>query len=94
MSRYARLVLLEKPVIVTYRDKSSDDLIFEFGNLLKTVNGIANNYNQTVHKLHTLDHIPQIKNWLDSNKNGGLELLEGIREIKSVMNKIAAKWLQ
>jgi hypothetical protein len=94
LSKYARSILLGKPMIAGYRNLSSESLIAEFTVLLKTVNGIANNYNQSVHKLHTFDHVPQIKTWLESNRNSGQELLTGIREVKDMMNKIAAQWLQ
>jgi len=93
MSRYARNILLGKPMIAGYRNLSSESLISEFAALLKTVNGIANNYNQSVHKLHTLDHAPQIKMWLDGNRDSGPILLDNIREIKLMMNKITEQWL-
>lgn len=94
LSKYARSILLGKPMIAGYRNLSSESLIAEFTVLLKTVNGIANNYNQSVHKLHTFDHVPQIKTWLENNRNSGQEILSGIREIKDMMNKITAQWLQ
>ncbi|SDE86115.1 hypothetical protein SAMN05216464_11090 [Mucilaginibacter pineti] len=93
-SNYARTILLGKPMIAGYRNLSSDALIAEFAALLKTVNGIANNYNQSIHKLHTLDHEPQIKLWVDSNRNSGKILLSSIQEIKLMMNKITEQWLQ
>jgi hypothetical protein len=94
LSKYARHILLGKPMIAGYRNLSAEALITEFAALLKTVNGIANNYNQTVHKLHTLDHVPQVKLWLESNRNSGEMLLKSIREIKDMMNKITVQWLQ
>jgi hypothetical protein len=94
LSKYARSILLGKPMIAGYRNLSSEALIAEFAILLKTVNGIANNYNQTVHKLHTLDHVPQIIGWLAANESSGQVLLESIMEIKKMMNKITVQWLQ
>jgi predicted transglutaminase-like cysteine proteinase len=94
LSRYARAILLGKPLIAGYRDLSADDLIKEFPLLIKTLNGIANNYNQSIHKLHTMDHHPQIKSWLDGNKNYGETLLHNIEEIKDCLKKISSKWLQ
>nr|WP_067059965.1 mobilization protein [Mucilaginibacter sp. L294] len=94
LSKYARNILLGKPMIAGYRNLSTEALIGEFTALLKTVNGIANNYNQTVHKLHTLDHVPQVKLWIENNRNGGEILLKSIREIKDMMNKITLQWLQ
>jgi hypothetical protein len=94
LSRYARNILLGKPMIAGYRNLSTEALITEFTALLKTVNGVANNYNQSVHKLHTLDHVPQVKMWLDGNQNSGQILLASIKEIKLMMNKITEQWLQ
>jgi len=94
MSRYLRKILFGEPMISGYRDLSSEAFLEEFSTLLKTVNGIANNYNQSVHKLHTLDHVPQVKLWLEANKKMGETMLAGIEEIKSLMKKLSAKWLQ
>jgi len=94
ISKYARNILLGTPMIAGYRNLSSEALITAFSDLLKTVNGIANNYNQTVHKLHTLDHVQQIKSWLDRNDGSGQILLNSIMEIKEMMNKISSQWLQ
>ena len=93
-SKYARSILLGKPMIAGYRNLSSERLINEFAALVKTVNGIANNYNQTVHKLHTLDHVPQVITWIENNRKNGEILLNSILEIKAMMNKISSQWLQ
>ena len=38
--------------------------------LLKNeLNAIGNNFNQAVHKLHTLDHVPEIKAWAILNES-------------------------
>jgi hypothetical protein len=56
ISDYARKILLGEPMIGTYRNAYMDELMKELIALRKDLNGLANNFNQTVHKLHTLDH--------------------------------------
>lgn len=77
-----------------YRNLSLDTLIAEFSILNKTLNGIGNNYNQTVHKLHTLAHYPDIRIWLSKSEKDHEQLLVGIDEIKAFIRKNAEQWLQ
>src|SRR5215471_6323615 len=63
LSEYARDVLLEEPVTIKYRNQSADEFLEEIILLKKELNAIGNNFNQTVHKLHTLDHISEIRTW-------------------------------
>lgn len=94
ISKYARNILLGKPVISEYRNLSAEDLLREFSILNKTLNGIANNYNQVVHKLHMLDHIPEVKRWLTASEPQGKMLFQNIEEIKDHLKKSTVKWLQ
>ncbi|WP_118975777.1 plasmid mobilization protein [Taibaiella koreensis] len=88
ISKYARNILLGKPMIATYRNLSMDSLLTAFVQLNKTLNGIANNYNQSVHRLHTFDHDPQVRAWLLSQSETGQMLLENIAEIRLLIRKI------
>lgn len=92
LSTYARKVFLREPVIGKYRNASLDDLVTEFIQLNKTLNGIANNYNQSIHKLHTLDHYPQIKKWLDEQAGTSETLQKSIEGLRSIVGKILEKW--
>lgn len=94
LSKYARNILLGKPMIAGYRNLTSEALIKELSLLIKTLNGIANNYNQAVHKLHTLDHYPDIKRWLDIHEASGKIQAEHIASIKEYLKNFAEKWLQ
>lgn len=94
LSEYARLVLLQEPVTVLYRNQSADELLPELIRLKNELNAIGNNFNQAVKRLHTTDHISEIKYWLQANepvKNGFLESAEEIREL---MTKTFQLWLQ
>ena len=66
MSNYLRKVSLKKPVTVKYRNQSADDFLKEILVFKKELNGIGNNFNQVVKKLHLLDKI----GYPDQNQQG------------------------
>ena len=94
LSDYARKILLGKPMIATYRNASIDELMNELISLRKDLNGLANNFNQTVHKLHTFDHESSIKNLLNHYENERKILFEKVGKMKETMNKIGEEWLR
>lgn len=55
------MVLLKKPVTINYRNQSADEILSAMRQLKKELNDVGNNFNQAVHKLHTLDTVPEIK---------------------------------
>src|SRR6185312_8944682 len=69
LSHYMRQLLLEKPVVVKYRNESLDQVMEELVVLRKELNNIGNNLNQAVRKLHTLSRIPEFRNWLEIHLN-------------------------
>ena len=58
------------------------------------LNAIGNNFNQAVHKLHTLDHIEEIKLWAILNQTVQKNFMKKAEEIKEKMNQIYQQWLQ
>src|SRR6478609_11418951 len=54
LSEYARKVLLNKPVIVKYRNESANEILSVLIQLKNELNATGNNFNQAVKKLHTL----------------------------------------
>jgi hypothetical protein len=94
VSEYSRLVLLKKPVTIKYRNQSADEFLAEMIRLKNELHAIGNNYNQVVHKLHTLDRVPEIKSWLFSNETTRHAFLNKIDEITREVNKIYLIWSQ
>jgi hypothetical protein len=94
VSEYSRLVLLKKPVTIKYRNQSADEFLAEMIRLKNELHAIGNNYNQVVHKLHTLDRVPEIKSWLFSNEITRHAFLNKIDEITREVNKIYLIWSQ
>ena len=94
LSEYVRKMIFGKPVQVHYRNKSLDDFMTEMIALKTELNAIGNNYNQVVKRLHTLQHLEDIKTWLLLNESTRQILLNKIAEIKLKINQINDKWLQ
>ena len=94
LSEYARDVLLREPVNVIYRNQSADEFLTEMILLKKELNAIGNNFNQAVHKLHTLDRVPEIKAWAILNESSKKVFIKKVDEIKEKMNQIYQQWSQ
>lgn len=94
LSEYARDVLLRDPVNILYRNQTADEFLEEMILLKKELNAIGNNFNQSVHKLHTLDHDSQIKAWAILNEASKKLLMKKVDEIRERMNQIYEQWSQ
>jgi len=93
LSSYVRKLSLEKPVTVKYRNQSADDFLKEMLGLKKELNGIGNNFNQAVHKLHLLDKIPEFRVWVNHYDGLQKSLVSKVEEIKSKVNQLYEQWL-
>ena len=94
LSEYARDVLLKEPINVIYRNQSADEFLSEMILLKKELNAIGNNFNQAVHKLHTLDHVPEIKSWAVLNESSKNSFMKKVDEIHEKVNQIYQQWSQ
>ena len=88
LSTYARKVLLQRPVVVKYRNQSADEFLKEMLLLKKELNAIGNNFNQAVHKLHMLDKIPEFRTWILKYDDLQKRLMEKTEEISNRMEEI------
>ena len=94
LSDYIRKHLFDKSINTTYRNQSLDDMVHEMTQLFRQLNGIGNNFNQAVKKLHTLNQIPEFKVWIISAELDKKKLFDKIDEIKNYIQKISEKWLR
>ncbi len=94
LSDYARKNLLQKPVVLKYRNESLDELMSELILLRKDLNGIGNNFNQVVKKLHTLVQISEFKHWIMVYEIEKKVLFNSINQIKKHIENLSKKWLQ
>jgi hypothetical protein len=94
LSEYIRKYLFDKPITTNYRNQSLDEFMSEIIRLRGELNAIGNNFNQAVKKLHTLQQIPEFKNWIISYELEKKILFNKVEEIKKHIQKMAEKWLQ
>lgn len=94
LSDYVRRILLEKPVVTTYRNQSLDDFMTEAMKLRVELNIIGNNFNQAVKKLHTLQQIGEFRTWITAYERENITLLNKVEEINGHIQKVGEKWLQ
>jgi hypothetical protein len=81
-------------MIASYRNASMDELMNELIKLRKDLNGLANNFNQMVHKLHTLDHGSSIETLLNHYEIQREILFGNVGAMRELMNKIGLEWLR
>ena len=94
LSDYVRRNLFDKPVVTTYRNRSQDDTLTELTRLRNELNAVGNNFNQAVKRLHTLQQIPEFKNWLVTWEVEKKILFNKMDEVKNNVRKILEAWLQ
>ncbi len=94
MSEYVRRIMFNKPITVYQRNKSLDDFMAEMILLRNELNGIGNNFNQAVKKLHTLQQIAEFRSWIITYELEKQILFNKVDEIKNRINIIADEWLQ
>lgn len=94
LSDYVRKHLFDKSIVTTYRNQSLDDFMEKTIVLHNALNAIGTNINQAVKKLHTLQQIPEFRNWLISFDLDKKILFNKVEEIKKHIQKISDKWLQ
>ena len=94
LSAYIRKILAGKPMIKSVQNESLREVMVTLSLLQKDLNGIGNNYNQMVKKLHTTDKIPEIKAWMQHYLNEREHILDATKTLKECLDKTAQKWLQ
>ena len=93
LSEYARNVLLQKPVVIKFRNESADVFLEEMILLKNELNAIGNNYNQSVKRLHTMERIREIKLWLQQEHLFRESFLKKTEQIWERMDQIYRLWL-
>jgi hypothetical protein len=88
LSEYVRMVLLKEPVTIYYRNQSADEILSAMNQFKNELTAIGNNFNQSVHKLHTLDSVPEIRVWAMLNESSKQTLLGKVEEIRLRMNQL------
>jgi hypothetical protein len=93
LSEYARNVVLQEPVYVKYRNESLDAYRNEIVALRKEFKAVGFNFNQVVHKLHTLQEVPEFRAWMLVNEKYKELLFSKIKAIQDRINENYDQWL-
>lgn len=93
-SNYLRKLALHKAVTVKIRNTSMDELSAELILLRKEINHIGNNFNQAVHKLHTLDKIPEFRVWVTVYDKTRQDVQAVTEKLCTEIQKWSDNWLQ
>jgi len=94
LSDYMRRKLFDKEIVTTYRNSSLDEFMGEMIQLRKELNGLANNFNQVVKKLHVLNQTQDLVRLLVSYQLEQKILMNKVDDVKKNINKMADIWLQ
>ncbi|MFA6151981.1 MAG: plasmid mobilization relaxosome protein MobC [Chitinophagaceae bacterium] len=92
ISEYSRSVLLSKPLIGSYRNKSMDEFMVEMIRLRTELNNIGNNFNQLVKKIHTYKDEQAIYRLLAGYELERRQLLKHIETISLFIEKNSNLW--
>lgn len=93
-SHYLRQIMLAKPVTILHRNASADAFLTEMVGLKNELSAIGKNFNQSVKKLHSFDHLETIKTWATLNENSKQILEQKVEEIREKLYQIYAQWSQ
>ncbi|WP_026751872.1 hypothetical protein [Sediminibacterium sp. C3] len=93
-SNYLRKLALHKAVTIKTRNTSMDELSAELILLRKEINHIGNNFNQAVHKLHTLDKIPEFRVWVTVYDKTRQDVQAVTEKLCNQIQKWSDQWLQ
>lgn len=94
LSEYARLVLLGRPIVRSFRNKSVDESMVLLIQLRNELNAIGINLNQAVKKLHTFPPHADLKSWMLNQQLQNKLLSNKLSEIRLLIQKMGEAWLQ
>jgi len=93
LSNYIRDVVLKEPVYIKTRNLSMDNFLAEIVALRREFKAVGFNFNQVVHKLHTLQEIPDFRAWVLINEKHKELLFSKIKAIQDRINETYDLWL-
>lgn len=94
LSAYSRKILMGKPMIKEVRNASLQEVLAVLMKLQNDLNGIANNYNQMIKKLHTTSSEVGLRLWLRSCEKQWDQTVNQIKLVSEFVSKTGEKWLQ
>lgn len=94
LSDYLRIMIMSKPLKVTYRNQSADEFLAGMIALKNELNAIGNNFNQSVKHLYSISTSDEIKTWLLLNESTKQTFMSKVEDIKLKMQQLYELWSQ
>lgn len=94
LSAYLRKILLQKPVVIEYRDDASREMLAALNQITRDLSVIRSNFSRTVHKLHQLEQYQEIKMWAELTEASRQICLTKMESILTDIHKIYDQCIQ
>lgn len=94
ISEHLRGIVLRQRVTVNQRNQSLDEFMAEMIRLRNVLNPVADNWNEAVKRLNTLQKTTELNSWFLLYETTRKMLLEKVEIIKQKINSINDQWLQ
>lgn len=92
-SNYLRKLALHQPVTIKTRNTSIDELCAEIIKMRRDIHYIGHNFNQAVHKLHTLEKIPEFRSWVQQYDQTRVQIKTMAEQTFMELIKRTQSWL-
>ncbi len=92
-SNYLRKLALHQPVTIKTRNISIDELCAEIIKMRREIHYIGHNFNQAVHKLHTLEKIPEFRSWVQQYDQTRVQIKTMAEQTFMELIKRTQSWL-
>lgn len=92
LSEYTRKMVLGKPVVYHYHNKSLESFVEEMVALRRTLDELTKNYGQVVLRLNSLRHLPELGQWLVDNEADKNQISHQIKIISETIAKAYKLW--
>ncbi|GAC1422279.1 MAG: hypothetical protein NVS1B13_16230 [Flavisolibacter sp.] len=79
---------------MTFRNLAADDFLEEMILLKNELTALSANYNASINKLQTFDHIADVKTWAVLNESKRRMYEDKVTVILEKLNQIHELWLQ
>lgn len=90
---YVRNILFSRPIVMTVRNRSMDELMEETIRLKNELKAIGDRFNQTILDGHLLQQNSEYRRWLVAYSLDKEILFNKIDEMKKIFQKMAEPWL-
>lgn len=88
LSQYLRKVLLEKPVVIHYRDAASDNMLSLLNDISRALSAIEGNFSQQVFHLRGLNDAREIQVWLELTERSRQQMLARVEAVRQALIEI------